>query len=1055
MRAILGWSLRFRIIVAALAAGLLVLGGAQLRSAPVDILPEFTPPYVEIQTEALGLSADEVEQLITVPLEADLLQGVAFLNEIRSESVAGLSSIVMVFDPGTDIFRARQVVAERLTQAHALPNVSRPPAMLQPLSSANRVLMVSLSSSQLSLIDLSVLSRWMIRPRLMSVPGVANVAVWGQRERQLQVLVDPGRLREHSVQLQHVIETTGNALWVSPLTFLDASTPGAGGFIDTPNQRLSVQHIFPIRTPEELAQVPIAPEDTGGRIVRLGDVARVVEDHQPLIGDAVVNDGPGLILVIEKFPNANTLEVTRQVEQALEALRPGLAGVEVDTTVFRPATFLEEAIRNMSIAVLAGFVLVALVLLLFFRSWRAALIGVVTIPLSLAAAALPLLLLGATVNAILVAGLVLAVCVVVDDAIVGIDEILRRGRHPHESDAGTPATAIVLEAAMEKRGAIVYATLIALLAITPLFFLTGTAGAFMPGLLVAYGLAIVSSLIVAVTVTPALAVVLLSGTPRAHHQTAISRRLHNGYALFLTRMLGRTRPVFAVVAVVTVGVFALAGVASLSAPGESFMPPFKERDLLIHWDGAPGTSNVEMNRIAARAGAELRAIPGVRSVDGHIGRAITSDQVVNVNSAELWVSLDPGADHDATLAAVQNVIDGYPGLGRAVGTYTTDRVNEVLASPDEDVIVRVYGQDDSILRSKADEVGAALSGVGGLVNVAVEAPIVEPTLHVKVNLDAAEAYGLKPGDLRRTAAALLSGIQVGSLFEDQKVFEVVVWGLPELRQSLTSIRDLPIQTQTGAVIRLSDVADVRVAGSPAAINREGVFRYVDVAATVDGRDLGSVLADVNGRLDQIAFPLEYRAEVLGAATERQATLVRLLALLAAAAIGMLLLLQSAFASWRRAAFLFVGLPTALVGAALGAIVSGGALSIGVIAGVIAVLTIAARGAVIMVDRYQDLERARDGSFEPELIVEGARERLAPVLVTAIATALAMAPFVVLGGLPGLEIVRPMAIVILAGLPTSLAFTLFLVPAVYLRSGPSPEPDPASQLVDQPGLSPAS
>jgi Cu/Ag efflux pump CusA len=1055
MRAILGWSLRFRMIVAALAAGMLVLGVAQLRAVPVDILPEFTPPYVEIQTEALGLSADEVEQLITVPLEADLLQGVAFLQDIRSKSVAGLSSIVLIFDPGTDIFRARQVVAERLTQAHALPNVSRPPAMLQPLSSASRVMMVSLSSSDLSLIDLSVLSRWTIRPRLMSVPGVANVAVWGQRERQLQVLVDPARLRDQRIQLQHVIETTGNALWVSPLTFLDASTPGAGGFIDTPNQRLSVQHIFPIRTPEDLAQVPIAPEDTGGRIVRLGDVARVVEDHQPLIGDAVVNEGPGLLLVIEKFPNANTLEVTRQVEQALDALRPGLGGVQIDTTVFRPATFLEEAIRNVSVALLAGFVLVAIVLLLFFRSWRAALIGVVTIPLSLAAAAFPLLLLGATVNAIVVAGLVLAIGVVVDDAIVSIDEILRRGRHPHESDAGKPAVAIVLEAAIEKRGAIVYATLIVLLAITPLFFLTHMAGAFLPSLLIAYGLAIVSSLVVAVTVTPALAVVLLSGTPRAHHQTAFSRRVHNEYALLLSRMLRRTRPIFAVVAVVTIGVFALVGATSLPGAGESFIPPFKERDLLIRWDGAPGTSNVEMNRIAARAGAELRAIPGVRNVDGHIGRAITSDQVVNVNSAELWVSLDPSADHDATAAAIQDVIDGYPGLGRAVGTYTTDRTEDILGGPDNDVVVRVYGQDDAVLREKANEVGTALSGVGGLVDVAVELPTVEPTLQVKVNLDKAEAYGLKPGDLRRTAATLISGIQVGSLFEDQKVFEVVVWGLPELRQSLTSIRDLPIQTQTGFVIRLSDVADINVAGSPAAINREGVFRYIDVTATVDGRDLGSVLADVGSRLDEIPFPLEYRAEVLGAAAERQATLLRLLALVAAAAIGMLLLLQSAYASWRRAAFLFVALPTALVGAGLGAIVSGGALSIGVIAGVVAVLTIAVRGAVITVDRYQNLERSRDASFEPELILEGARERLAPVLVTAIATALAMGPFIVLGGLPGLEIVRPMAIVILAGLPTSLVFTLFLVPAVYLQSGPSPEPDAATQLVDQPGLSPVS
>jgi CzcA family heavy metal efflux pump len=1054
MRAILEWSLRFRLIVVAVAAGILAIGISQLRTAPLDILPEFTPPYVEIQTEALGLSADEVEQLITVPLEADLLHGVAFLDEIRSESVAGLSSIVLIFNPGTDIFRARQVVAERLTQAHALPNVSKPPAMLQPLSSASRVLMVSLASKDLSLIEMSVLARWTIRPRLMSVSGVANVSIFGQRERQLQVLVDPQRLRDQRVQLQHVIENTGNALWVSPLTFLDASTPGAGGFIDTPNQRLGVQHIFPIRTPEDLAQVPIAPEDTGGRIVRLGDVARVVEDHQPLIGDAVVNDGSGLLLVIEKFPNANTPEVTRHVEQALDALRPGLGGVQLDATVFRPATFIEEAIRNVSLALLAGLILVAAVLFLFFRNWRAALIALVTIPLSLTVSLFALFLFGATINAILVAGLVLAIGVVVDDAIVGVNEILRRARHPHEFDPGKPATAIVLEAAIERRSALLYATLIVLLATVPLFFLSGEAGSFQPHILAAYIVAMVASMVVAVTVTPALAVLVLSGTPRAHQQSALSRRLHNGYALLLSRMLQRTRPAFAGAAVVTVAVIALAGVATLPHLGESFVPTFKERDLLIRWEGALGTSNQEMNRITARAGAELRSIPGVRNVGGHVGRAVNSDQVVNVNSAELWVSIDPAADYDATLAAVQRAVDGYPGLQRAVGTYTTDRVDEVLATPERDVVVRVYGQQDAVLRAKAHEVGAALSGVAGLVDVAVELPRDEPTLKVKVDLAAAETYGLKPGDIRRTTAALLSGIQVGSMFEDQKVFEVVVWGIPELRQSLSSIQNLPLQTPTGVEIRLRDVADVSIAPSPAAINREGVFRYVDVSATLSGRDLGSVLADTQTRLGEIQFPIEYRAEILGAAAERQASLVRLLVLAAAAAIGILLLLQSAFSSWRRAALVFVALPTALVGAAIGAILTGGVLSIGVIAGLIATLTIAARTAVVMVDRYQHLESTPGGSVGTELILDGARERFAPVLATTVATALAMLPFIVLGGLPGLEIMRPMAIVIVAGLPTLMLFTLFLVPAVYFRSGPSPQPDEATQRIDQPGLSPA-
>src|SRR6476620_1805920 len=310
MRVIIGWSLKFRLLVLGVAAGVMVLGYTQLSRAAVDTLPEFGPPYVEIQTEALGLSAEEVEELITVPLEADLLHGVAFLDQIHSQSVTGLSSIVLYFEPGTEVLRARQMVAERLTQAHALPNVSKSPAMLQPLSSSSRVMMVGLSSKDVSLIEMSVLAHWTIRPRLLSVPGVANVAVWGQRERQLQVQVDPQRMREHGVSLSAVIETAGNALWVSPLTFLDASTPGTGGFIDTTNQRLGIQHIFPIHSPADLAKVAIqGAQSPTGQQLTLGDVATVVQDHQPLIGDAVVEDAPGLVLVVEKFPNADPIQV--------------------------------------------------------------------------------------------------------------------------------------------------------------------------------------------------------------------------------------------------------------------------------------------------------------------------------------------------------------------------------------------------------------------------------------------------------------------------------------------------------------------------------------------------------------------------------------------------------------------------------------------------------------------------------------------------------------------------------------------------------------------------
>src|SRR4030043_589620 len=380
MRGIIGISLKFQFLIITIAVVIIAFGVSQLAEMPVDALPEFSPPYVEVQTEALGLSAKEMEQMITVPMEQDLLAGVAWLDVIRSETVPGLSSVLIYFEPGTDLYKARQMVAERIAQsAVGLPHVSKPPTMIQPLSSASRFMIVGLSSNELSLIEMSVLARWTIAPRLMGVPGVANVAIWGQRDRQLQVLVDPERLMDQDITLEQVIETTGNALWVSPLSYLEASSPGTGGFIDTPNQRLVLWHVLPISSPDELARVPI--EGTDGKI--LGDVVEVVEDHQPLIGDAVVKDNPNLLLVIEKLPETNILEVTQGLESALDALQPGLPGMDFDVSLFRPATFIEMAIANLTQTIVIAAVLMVLILGVFHYTWGTALISLVVIFLSL------------------------------------------------------------------------------------------------------------------------------------------------------------------------------------------------------------------------------------------------------------------------------------------------------------------------------------------------------------------------------------------------------------------------------------------------------------------------------------------------------------------------------------------------------------------------------------------------------------------------------------------------------------------------------------------------
>ncbi|MFL5663201.1 MAG: efflux RND transporter permease subunit, partial [Ktedonobacteraceae bacterium] len=524
---------------------------------------------MEVQTEAPGLSASEVEELVTLNLE-ELLNGTPWLQSIRSTSVPGLSSITLIFQPGTDIIRARQLMSERLSLAYALPNVSQPPVILQPLSATSRVMMVGLSSKKVSPIEMSVLARWNIRPALLSVPGVANVAIWGMRDRQLQVLVDPKRLRAKHVTLDQIVSTTGNALWVSPLSFLNASAPGSGGWIDTPQQRVEVRHVLPISSPGDLAQVNVE-----GTKLRLGDVVNVVEDHQPLIGDDILDNDPGLLLVVEKFPGANTLDVTRGVEAKLDELRPGLSGIQIDTSIFRPASFVEMVIGNPTRALLIGFLLLVLVLLALFYHWRVALISLVAIPLSLAAAGLVLSLSGATINTMVLAGLVIAVGVIVDDAIIDVENIVRRLRQYCREGSDRSTASIILEASLETRSTMIYATLIILLALLPVFLLQGVIGAFFQPLVISYALALLASMMVALIVTPALCLLLLSRAPLERRESPLLRWLQRGYSAVLGWIIRALRPAFLTTGVIGAGIMALVGLAVLPSLGMPLLPTFK------------------------------------------------------------------------------------------------------------------------------------------------------------------------------------------------------------------------------------------------------------------------------------------------------------------------------------------------------------------------------------------------------------------------------------------------------------------------------------------------
>jgi CzcA family heavy metal efflux pump len=1035
MRRIIATSIRFRFIVLAAAAGMVIFAAGQFRTLPVDVFPEFAPPRVEVQTAALGLATADVESFVTIPLE-QALAGIENLDILRSKSVPQLSSIEMLFKPGTDLLRARQLVQERITAVTpSLPTWAAPPLMLQPLSATSRVMKIGMTSDTMSVTDMSLAAYWTIRSRLLSVPGVANVPIWGEQISQLHVQVIPQAMAARHVALDSVMEATAETLDAGILFFSEGHVIGTGGYVDTPNQRLIVRHVPAIVNADDLARVTVTANDR--REVPLGDVAKIVPGYQPLFGDAVIDDGPGLLLVVEKFPWANTLDVTRGVEEALKELQPGLPGITFDTTIFRPADFIELALANLTNALLLGSLLVAVVLVLFLFDWRTALISLVAIPLSLTAAALVLAWQGITINTMILAGLVISVGVVVDDAIIDIENIVRRLRQ-HRRAGGLRATAsVILESSVEVRSAIIYATLIDVVAIAPVFFIEGLSGAFFRPLALAYGLAVLSSLAVALTVTPALAFILLRNAPVERHESPISRRLQEAYQAFLARVVRTARPAFA-----TVGVIVVLGAAVAPRLGQSLFPEFKERDFLMHWISKPGTSLPEETRIVLAASRELRSIPGVRNFGAHIGQALAGEEVAGVDFGENWISIDPNVDYDETRSAVEEVAAGYPGLFRNVETYLNERIDEVLTGGSDAIVVRIYGEDLKILREKADAIEAALRAIPGIVDSHAELQMEVPQVQVQVDLAAAQRYGLKPGDVRRMAATLVSSEEVGDIFHTGKAYDVSVWSTPETRSNIGDIANLPIDTAYGEQIKLSDVAKVTVAPTPNSIVHENLARRITVGANVDGRDLGAVVADVKAAVAKVQYPQGYHPEIVGELAERDAAQGRLLLFAVGAVIGVFLLLQASFGRTRLALLTLLTLPSALVGGVLAAFATGAVISLGSLVGFFTVLGIAARNGIMMINHFQHLEAVEGEEFGPALVLRGARERLAPILMTALATGLALIPLAIAGDLPGHEIEHPMAIVILGGLVTSTLLNLFVTPSLYLRFGRRPAPAPA-------------
>jgi CzcA family heavy metal efflux pump len=862
------------------------------------------------------------------------------------------------------------------------------------------------------------------------------VAIWNERLQLMTVQAEPSRMQARQVSLERVMEATADAVDSGLLKFSTGAVIGTGGTIETPNQRIGIRNVLPIITPADLAKVPVTASSSGAGSgpVRLGDVAKVAEEHQPLIGDAIIDGQPGLLLVVEKLPWANSLQMTAGVDDAIRQLEPGLPGIKFDTKVFQQADFVKLAISNLTQALVIGFILVVVILALFLFEWRMALISLLTIPLSLVATLLVLYWRGATINTMTLAGLVIALGAVVDDAIIDVENITRRLREERlregaQPGGGRPTREVILNACLEVRSPIVYATLIIVAASVPVFLLAGLTGAFFRPLALSYTLAIGASMLVALTVTPALALLMLRGAHIERRKSPLVGWLQKGYTTGLRRIIVRPVAAYATVAALTV-----LGVAVYPQLGQSLFPGFKEHDFLIHWVSPPGTSSAEMERSTTRISKELLAIPGVQSAGAHIGQALLGEEVAGVNLGEIWISLAPNANYTEALDRIHSVTLGYPGLFREVQTYLDERISEVLTGGKEPIMVRTYGEDLKTLRAKSDQILKLVESVPGVIDAHRDISSDVPQANVTVNLAKAEKYGLKPGDVRRDAATLVAGEEVGDIFRAGKAYDVVVWSPERTRHSFTDIENLPIDLPSGGHIKLGEVATVTLQPNPNAIDRQGDSRYLDVGASVEGRDLGSVVNEIRQKLGSVPQARGYHVELLGEYSERQAAQSRLLGSAIIAGLLILLLLQASFRNWRLAILTFLTLPMALVGGVLAAWLAGGIISLGSLVGFFTVFGIAARNGILLINHCQHLEEREGMAFGRDLVLRGARERLAPILMTSLATGLALVPLVVLGTRPGHEIEHPLAVVILGGLFTSTLLSLFVLPSLYLRFG---------------------
>jgi CzcA family heavy metal efflux pump len=1018
-------SIRYPGVVVALALTIVAYGLFTLSRAHLDVFPEFSPAQVVIQTEAPGLSAELVETQVSQPIE-NALSGASGLESLRSQSIPGLSVVHVFFRDGSDVYLNRQVVGERLASLAAQLPKGIAPTMTPLTSSASTVLGIGVTSERRSLMELRTLVDWTIRPHLLAVGGVAEVNVFGGDVLQWQIQADPDRLRRYGLALEDVVAAARTATGVA-----------GTGFIKTPNQHIMVQTDAQPDALSDVARTVLTYRD--GRAIRIGDVAQVAEGAAPSLGAAAIDGTPGVFLMIQGQLGANTHAVTQNLEAALAELKPLLDAEQVRLypNLFRPANFIETAVRNVQRDIIIGSTLVIVVLFLFLFNSRTAFICATAIPVSLLTAVLVLDYFGIGLNIMVMGGLAIALGEVVDDAIIDTENIFRRLRLNRTASKARPAWEVVLGASLEVRSSVVYATFIVTLVFVPLLTLGGVAGKLFAPLGLAYILSILASLVVAVTLTPALCYLLLARAELKSDDPPFVKWLKPRYLGVLRRIERYPGRVIGVT-----GVVIAIGIGTLPLFSGEFIPALREGHYIMHMSAVPGTSEAESLRIGQKVSQAIGSIEGVQSVAQWVGRSKNGADTFGTHYSEFEVEIGarPGEDQARILREIRETLSGersgaFPGVTFAVNTFLTERIEETITGYAAPLVVNLYGSSLDSLDRDALAIAAALASVPGARDVQIQAPPGTPQLSVRLHHERVAALGLQPLTVLEAVQAAYEGARVAQIYRGSQVVDLVVLLDPQHRNRVNEVGALPLRNPDGRLIRLADVATIAMTGGRYKVLHSGGRRIQTVTANVVSRDIAEFERDARARIEtQVKLSEGNYAAYAGTARAQAQARSDLIVHSALAGVGIFLLLYIAFNNLHNLLLTFVNLPFALIGGVIAVFASGGWMSLGSLVGFVTLFGITLRNSIMLVSHYQHLVEAERLPWSLETALRGAGERLPSILMTALVTALGLMPLALGSGEPGREIEGPMATIIVGGLATSTLLNLLVLPTILLQFG---------------------